>query len=108
VLRLALVGIAQAERSVQNRHGKAEQLIAYICGNEFHLRVGGLVEALTTMQDDLDKEKRTIEKLWAKRLKQLELALASTTGFRGDLEGILGGSLRAEERLELASPSDAA
>ncbi len=108
VLRFALAGIAQAERSVQNRHGKVEQLIAYICGNEFHLQVAGLVEALTAMQEDLDKEKRTIEKLWAKRVKQIGLALASTIGFRGDLEGIIGGSLRPHERLELSAPPDAA
>jgi len=108
VLRVALIGVAQAERSVQNRHGKAEQLMAYICGNEFHLHVAGLVEALTAMQEDLDKEKRTIEKLWAKRVKQIALALATTTGFRGDLEAILGGKLRVQERLELAAPSDAA
>jgi hypothetical protein len=108
VLRLALIGIAQAERSVQNRQGKADQLLAYICGNEFHLRVGGLVEALTTMQEDLDKEKRTIEKLWAKRVKQIAAALNNTTGFHGDLEAILGGNLRPQERLELPAPPDAA
>ena len=97
VLRLALVEIARAERSVENRHGKAEQLLAYLGGNDFRLRFGGLVEALAAMQDDLDKEKRTIEKLWAKRLKQLQLAMSNATGFHGELAGIMGGGLAIEE-----------
>jgi hypothetical protein len=108
VLRLALVGIAQAERAVQNRHGKVEQLVAYICSSEFHQQVAGLVEALTTMQEDLDKEKRAIEKLWAKRLKQIAIALGSTISFRGDLEGILGGTCGPSEDLELPAAPDAA
>jgi hypothetical protein len=103
VLRLALAEVARAERNQQNRHGKAGQLLAYITGNDFTLRFRALIDSLLAMQTDLESEKRSVEKLWAKRFKQLAIAMANATGFHGELAGILGGSLPGDDRLELTA-----
>jgi hypothetical protein len=72
-----------------------------LSGPEFRHRVEGIVEAFATLRDDLEAEKRAIQKSWAKREKQLDRAVANTAGFYGDLSGIIGASLPQIEKLEL-------
>ena len=73
----------------------------YLSGQEFRHRISGVVEAFVTMKSDLDSEKRAITRIWAKRERQLERALANTSGFYGDLQGIIGGSMSEIEGLQL-------
>ena len=54
------------------------------------------------MKEDLDSEKRSMQRLWAKRQKQLDRAVAHTAGLYGDLGGILGTTLPPIADLELA------
>jgi hypothetical protein len=44
----------------------------------FHLVL--VVEAFTTMQEDLDKERKTIMKQWAKRGELIERVMGVTVG----------------------------
>ena len=61
----------------------------------------GVVEAFVTMHSDLDSEKRSMQRIWSKREKQLQRALANTAGMYGDLQGIIGASLPEIEGLGL-------
>jgi len=54
------------------------------------------------MRDDLDKERRAIEKLWSKREKQIEKVVLNLSGMHGELEGIAGKALPVVKALELA------
>jgi hypothetical protein len=60
---------------------------------EFANRVAGIVEALVTMKDDLDAEKRALQKQWAKREKQIEQAIGCTARMYGDFHGVIGATL---------------
>jgi hypothetical protein len=40
------------------------------------------------MQDDLDEERRTMTRLWAKREEQIHGVREATAGMYGDLQGI--------------------
>jgi len=53
------------------------------------------------MQDDLDKERKTMTRLWAKREAQIRGVIDSTAGMYGDLQGIAGKSLSEIEGLEV-------
>ena len=64
-------------------------------------RVEAIVEAFSTMQEDLDKERKAIMKQWAKREEQIERVMGATVGMYGDLQGIAGKSLLEIEGLEL-------
>jgi hypothetical protein len=67
-----------------------------------------IVEAFTSMQDDLNAEKRALQKQWAKRETQLDRLVNSTVGMYGDLQGIAGRSLEEIEGLSvpaLAAPT---
>jgi len=59
------------------------------------------VEAFSTMQEDLDKERNVIMRQWAKRDTQIERVMGATVGMYGDLQGIAGKSLQEIKGLEL-------
>jgi len=105
-LRSGLVDVAAARRALEGQHGKMEILYNYLSSTAFANRVNGIIEAVITMQTDLNEEKRAISARWAKREKQLNQALAHTSGMYGDLQAIIGSSLSVIESLEFrALPS---
>jgi hypothetical protein len=78
----------------------------YLTGPRFRHRVEAIVEAFTTMQQDLDKERKAIMKQWAKREAQIERVMGATVGMYGDLQGIAGKSLQEIEGLEFTDVED--
>jgi hypothetical protein len=72
----------------------------YLTGPRFRQRVEAIVEAFSSMQDDLDKERKVIMKQWAKRQEQIERVMGATVGMYGDLQGIAGKSLQEIEGME--------
>ncbi len=105
-LRAGLIEIAAAKRATEGQQGKMEILYNYLSGPEFRHRVEGIVEAFMTLRSDLEAEKRAIQRIWAKREKQLDRAVANTAGLHGDLRGIVGASLPQIEKLELPALTD--
>ena len=78
-----------------------EMIYQYLTGPRFRQRLEAIVEAFSTMQEDLDKERKAIIKQWAKREEQIERVMGATVGIYGDLQGIAGKSLQEIEGLEL-------
>jgi hypothetical protein len=52
-----------------------------------------IVEKFTDMRADLDRERKAITRIWARREEQLRLVLDSSAGLYGDLQGIAGRGL---------------
>lgn len=69
----------------------------------FRHRVEAITEAFSTVQEDLDKERKAIMKQWAKRKEQIERVMGATVGMYGDLQGIAGKSLQEIEGLDSVS-----
>ena len=88
----------------EGQQTKAEMVYQYLTGPRFRQRVEAIVEAFSSMQEDLDKERKAIKKQWAKRDEQIERVMGATVGMSGDLQGIAGKSLREIEGLELEGP----
>jgi len=92
ILRETLLRV-QAERTAQDGlETKAAVVYKYMTGARFKQRVEAVVEAFTTMREDLDAERKAFARVWAKRETQLERALTNTAGLCGDLQGIAGGT----------------
>jgi hypothetical protein len=72
----------------------------YLTGPRFRQRIEAIVEAFSSMQEDLDRERKVITKQWAKREEQIERVMGGTIGMYGDLQGIAGKSLQEIEGLE--------
>jgi hypothetical protein len=101
LLRKALLELAIARQSSEGRETKAGLIYQYLIGPRFRQRVQAIVEAFTSMQDDLTAEKKALQKQWAKRETQLERLMSSTVGMYGDLQGIAGRSLEEIEGLSM-------
>jgi hypothetical protein len=100
-LRHALVDIATARQASEGQQTKTEMVYQYLTGPRFRQRVEAIVEAFSSMQEDLDKEKKAITKQWAKREEQIERVMQATVGMYGDLQGIAGKTLQEIEGLSL-------
>ena len=101
VLRQSLLEIALARGSSEGQQTKMEMVYQYLTGPRFRQRVEAIVDAFSSMQNDLEKERKVIMKQWAKRNEQIERVMGATIGMYGDLQGIAGKSLQEIEGLEL-------
>ena len=100
-LRQMLVEVASARQASEGQQTKTEMIYQYLTGPRFRQRLEAIVEAFSSMQEDLDKEKRAITKQWAKREEQIDRVMQATVGMYGDLQGIAGKTLQEIEGLEL-------
>jgi hypothetical protein len=100
-LRVGLIQIAAARRSAEGKQTKMELLYHYLSGEEFQHRIEGIVESFITLKEDLEAEKRAMQRSWAKREKQLERATCQAAGLYGDLSGLMGKVLAPIEKLQL-------
>ena len=101
ILRQSLLEIAMVRQASDGQQTKTEMVYQYLTGPRFRQRVEAIVEAFSTMQEDLDKERNAIMKQWAKREEQIERVMGATVGMYGDLQGIAGKSLQEIKGLEL-------
>ena len=101
VLRHTLLQVNMARAVSEGQQTKTEMVYQYLTGPRFRHRVEAIVEAFSSMQDDLDKERKVIMKQWAKRGEQIERVMGATVGMYGDLQGIAGKSLQEIDGLEL-------
>ncbi len=106
VLRQSLMEIAMARQATEGQQTKTEMVYQYLTGPRFRHRVEAIVEAFSTMQEDLDKERKAIMKQWAKREEQIERVMGATVGMYGDLQGIAGKSLQEIEGLSFPALED--
>ncbi|MBX3324824.1 MAG: DUF2130 domain-containing protein [Nitrospira sp.] len=100
-LRQTLVEVASARQASEGQQTKTEMIYQYLTGPRFRHRVEAIVEAFSTMKEDLDKERKTITKQWAKREEQIDRVMQATAGMYGDLQGIAGKTIQEIEGLEL-------
>lgn len=101
-LRQVLTEVAAAKAAGEGVETKAGHVYQYMVGPRFKSRVAAIVEAFTSMREDLDSERRAITKQWSKREAQIERVLQGTVGMYGDLQAIAGKSLAEIEGLDLA------
>jgi hypothetical protein len=100
-LRQSLMEVTAARKATEGQQTKMEMVYDYLMGPRFRQRVQAIVEAFSTMQEDLDKERKVIWKQWAKREEQIGRVMQATVGMYGDLQGIAGKTLQEIEGLEL-------
>jgi hypothetical protein len=106
VLRQNLIEINFAKRSSVGKNEKMEAIYQYLSGPEFRQKVEAIVETFTGMQEQLNKEKRAMIKIWKEREKQIERITLNTINMYGELKGIIGASLPEIKLLELGSSEE--
>jgi len=99
-LRQTLVEIAGARKASEGQQTKMEMVYQYLTGPRFRQRIQAIVEAFSSMREDLDRERKAITKQWSKREEQIDRVMQATVGMYGDLQGIAGKTLQEIEGLE--------
>jgi len=99
-LRQTLIEVAGVRQASEGQQTKMEMVYQYLTGPRFRQRVQAIVEAFSSMRDDLDRERKAITKQWAKREEQIDRVMQATVGMYGDLQGIAGKTLQEIEGLE--------
>jgi len=105
LLRDTLIRVHQTAKKEENRSDKINRLYDYMTGNEFSMQLKSIVDGFMKMQEELDKEKRSLMASWKRRQKTIDGVLANTTEMYGALQGIAGDSVITHiDALELEAP----
>jgi hypothetical protein len=98
-LRHSLIELACARQAGEGQQTKMELVYQYLTGPRFRHRIQAIVEKFGDMHEDLQRERKTMTKLWCKREEQIRCVVESTAGMYGDLQGIAGKTLQEIEGL---------
>ncbi|WP_072397454.1 DUF2130 domain-containing protein [Hyphomicrobium sp. CS1GBMeth3] len=100
-LRQSLIELAGARHAREGQETKMELVYDYLTGPRFRHRVEAIVEKFSDMQADLERERKAMTRLWAKREAQIKGVIEATVGMYGDVQGIAGKALDEIDALTL-------
>jgi hypothetical protein len=100
-MRQSLIEIAAARQASEGQQTKQELIYQYLTGPGFRHRVEAIVEKFGELREDLDRERKFMQKQWAKREQQINGVIASTVGMYGDLQGIAGSAIKEIDGLDM-------
>jgi len=106
-LRFALMELDRTKMSMENQSGKMEMLYGYLVSPQFRNRIQDIVEAFAEMDNEIEKEKRAMARIWTRRSKLIERVKYGTITMYGELEGIMGSEIPALPALEMPYSLDA-
>ncbi len=106
VLRESVIKLHNAKKGEENKTDKMSLLYSYLTSTEFSMQIDAIVEGFSTMQEDLDKEKRAMARIWKQREKQIDKVLENTIGMYGSIKGIAGNAIGDVKALELPYSED--
>ena len=92
LLRESLINLQKSMQKEENKSDKMSLLYSYMTGNEFSMQMKAIVDGFMKMQEELEKEKRSLMASWKRRQKTIDGVLANTTEMYGSLQGIAGSS----------------
>lgn len=101
VLRESIVQVSTAISSQENKGDKMNMIYNYLTSNTFRMQIEAIVEGFTQMKSDLESEKRSMQRIWKQRDKQIEKVVTNTIDMYGSIKGIAGNAIQSVKALEL-------
>lgn len=101
VLRESIIQVSNALSSQENKGDKMHMLYDYLTSNTFHMQVEAIVEGFSSMKSALETEKRSMQRIWKEREKQIEKVITNTIDMHASIRGIAGNAIQAVKALEL-------
>lgn len=101
VLRQMLIKTHSIQLSEENKGDKMELLYNYLTSNEFVQNIKRIVENYDNMFQQLNSEKRAMQRIWATREKQIDMVQGNIAALFGSIKGIAGKELDISSVLEL-------
>jgi len=106
VLREMLMRTQAAKSAEENKGDKMTLLYNYFTSNEFIQNISQVMNNYSQMQDQLNAEKRAMQRLWAAREKQIWAVQENLASFIGSVEGITGNELDSGNIMQLPDQDD--
>lgn len=106
VIRESIVQLSLAVSSQENKGDKMHMLYDYLTSNTFRMQMEAIVEGFTQMKTDLESEKRSMQRIWKQRDKQIEKVITNTIDMYGSVKGIAGNAIQSVKALELPGSED--
>lgn len=106
VLRESVVQLSMAISSQENKGDKMHMLYDFLTSNTFRMQVEAIVEGFSSMKEALESEKRSMQRIWKEREKQIEKVITNTIDMYGSIKGIAGNAIQSVKALELADGKD--
>ena len=101
VLRQSLIQISASVSAQENKGDKMHMLYEFLTSNTFRMQIEAIVEGFSSMKNDLEKEKRAMQKIWKQREKQIDKVVTNTIDMYGSVKGIAGNAIQPVKALEL-------
>ncbi|MFN0116282.1 MAG: DUF2130 domain-containing protein [Paracoccaceae bacterium] len=102
MLRQGLIDLQSLRIAQEGQATKTEMVYAYLTGPRFRQRIEAVIERFSEMQDDLNRERKAMQRLWSRREQQINAVVGATVGLYGDLQGIAGSAVPDLPALDLA------
>lgn len=106
VLRETIIQLNNSISSQENKGDKMELLYTFLTSNTFRMQIEAIVEGFTQMKSDLESEKRSMQRIWKQREKQIEKVVTNTIDMYGSIKGIAGNAIQSVKALELPTGDD--
>jgi hypothetical protein len=101
VLRESVIQLSAALASEENKGDKMEMLYGFLTSTTFKMQVEAIVEGFSAMKNNLESEKRSMQRIWKEREKQIDKVIANTIDMYGSIRGIAGSAVQSVRALEL-------
>ena len=101
VLRESVIKLSESIASQENKGDKMHLLYDFLTGNAFKMQVEAIVEGFSGMKNSLESEKRSMQKIWKVREKQIDQVIENTIDMYGSIRGIAGNAVQPIQALEL-------
>lgn len=101
VIRESVIQLKLAVSSQENRGDKMHMLYDFLTSNTFKMQIEAIVEGFSQMKEDLESEKRSMQRIWKQREKQIDKVVTNTVDMYGSIKGIAGKAIQSVKALEL-------
>lgn len=106
VLRESIIQLNRAMVAQEHKGDKMDLLYDYLTSTTFRMQIEAIVEGFTQMKSDLESEKRSMQRIWKQREKQIEKVVTNTIDMYGSIKGIAGNAIQSVKALELPGAED--
>ncbi|WP_422005255.1 DUF2130 domain-containing protein [Roseivirga pacifica] len=106
VLRESVVQLNKVALSQEGKGDKMSLLYDFLTSNTFRMQVEAIVEGFSQMKNDLESEKRSMQRIWKQREKQIDKVVTNTIDMYGSIKGIAGSAVQSVKALELDQGGD--
>ena len=102
-LRYSLMQVAIAKSAASHEDEKLQEIYDYITSEAFRHKVEAHFESVKYLKEDLEGEKRSMERIWKKREVQIQRLDRSMSQMFGEIQGIAREALLTPKALEIES-----